>query len=102
MKNDEFIAESLKGILDRCNVTTGHISDIKSDLSEIKVVQAKQQVILEERIKREMTIDAKIDSISEELIPLKRHDNMWAGASKLSIVICMLVGAAAAIVKFLR
>jgi len=73
------------------------LTGIRRDIHGIHTVQIKQQVILEEHIKRTKNNEDHLDLLREQhdkdVEPLQQHVAMWSGASKALLTIAALLGA---------
>lgn len=78
----EDMLEKLESKLDR----------IDSRLNAMDVTLAKQAGSLDEHIRRTEALESWVESIQEELEPIKSHVSAWAGAGKLVVVLGVLAG----------
>lgn len=112
-KSINSLIEALSAKMDVHNkATTVDIKEIKETLHGLHIVSEKQQVILDEHIRRTEANERALEllsnkhleveqSIVNRLIPLEKHVSMWAGAGKVLAVIGSVAGIAYSIYRLL-
>lgn len=77
------------------------IDKINDNVTEIKIVLAKQHVVLEEHIKRTLQNEVAIEGLFQELKPIKTHVGMVNLIFKILGIIVSLTTPILAILKLL-
>lgn len=75
------------------------LDSLSSELSDVSKTLVKQQVILEEHVKRSLINEEAIGLMRQEIEPLKKHVSMYAGAFKAFMAVAAIGGAIASILK---
>lgn len=86
---------------DYMTVLLEKIDEIRVDIGEIKVTQARQAGALETHIRRTELAEAAIAHVQARVVPIEAHVAQMAGAWKLVTALALLIGTAAAAVRFL-
>lgn len=76
-----------------------NFSSINKHIANIDVTQAKQNVVLEEHIRRTELAEKSIEDVQKRIAPIEKHISMWAGAGKLLAILGIVSGIAGVIVK---
>jgi hypothetical protein len=111
-KLDQVASDSKRDLADFRHETKNDFNTVRTTMTEMAVTQAKQQVILEEHIRRteineeelelhKKTHQTDIKDVHEKIEPLTKNIAMWAGAGKVLAVMTSLAAIAAAVVKIL-
>ncbi len=73
------------------------LDTISSKLEVLNVIVAKQEVHLAEHIRRTAIAEQNIEAINKKLDPIEAHIDNVEGASKLTVLVGIIVGIIAAI-----
>lgn len=76
--------------------------NIGSDIVEIKIVQAKQQISLDEHIRRSEALERAQEKLFNELEPIKTHVSRVDGAIKFIGIVSVIISILTGIVKLLQ
>ena len=105
----------MKVILDRIDKVTDEtrkdIGEMKTTLTDIKVVQGSQAVTLAEHIRRTIANEEALRlhtdkeelefaAVGTRLVPLEKHVWMWSGVGKALAILGTLSAIAGAVYKF--
>lgn len=78
------------------------VDGIKTELTDIAVILAKQEVNIDIHIKRTNLLEESLDHLRKELKPVERHVAMMHGAAKLIGVMAVLAAIVKAIVEIYK
>lgn len=81
-------------LLERLDALRDHVADIK-------VTLAAQAASLDEHMRRTEAAEASLEKLHAEVIPLKQHVAMWAGAGKVLAILGTLATIGALVMKAL-
>jgi hypothetical protein len=104
--------ELMKLILDRINDTHREmkedisclrkdVSCIGEDIAAINVTIAKQQVNIEEHIRRTELAEEAIKNITGRIVPIEKYVSAWGGVGKALMVLGAISGILVALFKIL-
>lgn len=60
----------VKGLL---NKILDKQDEIKADITEIKIVQAEQKIVLDEHMKRSLSNEEAVNILKSEILPIQKH-----------------------------
>jgi hypothetical protein len=69
----------------------GKVDKLDERLDGVDKILVKQQVILDEHMRRTEINEKGLKLMQEQLHPLKRHVDMWAGVGKAIVLLSVLV-----------
>jgi len=78
------------------------VDDMRKSINSLSITAGKQQVILEEHIRRtevneqalklmEEGHERELDNLNSRVLPLEKHTAMWAGAAKVGAVLVAII-----------
>ena len=76
-----------------------YLKDISKDLTDIKIIQAKQEENLKNHMHRTELLEESNERLFEEIGPIKAHVNHVEGGLKLLGLVSLIIGMAAGIIK---
>jgi hypothetical protein len=76
-----------------------YLKDISKDITEIKVVQAKQEENLKNHMYRTELLEESNERLFEEIGPIKAHVNNVEGGLKLLGLASLVIGMIAGVIK---
>jgi len=80
---------------------TVQLQMVLTQLTEVKVLQARNNASLDEHMRRTAALETHLENIRTELSPLKAHVAAWAGVSKALLVIVAITTIVGSLAKVL-
>jgi hypothetical protein len=77
------------------------LDKVAEDISEMKVIQAKQEVSLSDHIRRTELLEEGQEKVFSELKPIQRHVDQVSGALKFVGLLSLVIGIIAGIIAII-